>query len=39
LPARRARAWPHGSGVVRFAIGLASAADLQADLASALETL
>ena len=31
--------WPHKGGLVRFAIGLEAVADLQADLAQALERL
>jgi cysteine-S-conjugate beta-lyase len=39
LPESRARLWPHGCGVVRFAIGLADAQDLQNDLAQSLDEL
>ena len=39
LPESRARLWPHGCGVVRFAIGLADAQDLQNDLAQSLDAL
>jgi cystathionine beta-lyase len=39
LPESRARLWPHGCGVVRFAIGLADVQDLQNDLAQSLDAL
>lgn len=35
----RSQGWPHGGGLVRFAIGLEGADDLQADLAQALPLL
>lgn len=39
VPAMRKAPWPHKGGLVRFAIGLEAVADLQADLAQALERL
>ncbi|MDB5931958.1 MAG: cystathionine beta-lyase [Polaromonas sp.] len=40
MPALRvARPWPHKGGLVRFAVGLESVADLQADLAQGLARL
>ncbi|MDB5870478.1 MAG: cystathionine beta-lyase, partial [Polaromonas sp.] len=40
MPALRvARPWPHKGGLVRFSIGLEAVADLQADIAQALENL
>ena len=39
VPSMRKGPWPHKGGLVRFAIGLEAVADLQADLAQALERL
>ena len=39
VPSMRNAPWPHKGGLVRFAIGLESVADLQADLAQALDSL
>ena len=39
VPSMRKAPWPHKGGLVRFAIGLEAVADLQADLAQALERL
>lgn len=39
LEAMRSQGWPHGGGLVRFAIGLEGVDDLQADLAQALPLL
>jgi cysteine-S-conjugate beta-lyase len=39
VPAIRTRPWPHKGGLVRFAIGLESVDDLQADLAQAFAAL
>ena len=36
MPSMRSHAWPHAGVLVRFAIGLEAAEDLQADLAQAL---
>ena len=37
VPAVRTTPWPHQGGLVRFSVGLEALADLQADLAQALE--
>jgi cysteine-S-conjugate beta-lyase len=37
VPAVRTTPWPHQGGLVRFSVGLEAVADLQADLAQALE--
>ena len=37
VPSIRKQPWPHAGGLVRFAIGLEAQADLQADLAQALQ--
>lgn len=37
IPAVRTLPWPHRGGLVRFAVGLEAVADLQADIAQALE--
>lgn len=37
IPAVRTLPWPHPGGLVRFAVGLEAVADLQADIAQALE--
>ena len=37
VPAVRTTPWPHKGGLVRFSVGLEAVADLQADLAQALE--
>lgn len=37
IPALRTTPWPHKGGLVRFSIGLEAVADLQADIAQALE--
>ncbi|HRK38569.1 MAG TPA: PLP-dependent transferase [Burkholderiaceae bacterium] len=39
IPSMRQCAWPHAGGLVRFAIGLESVADLQADLTQALAVM
>jgi cysteine-S-conjugate beta-lyase len=39
MPSMRSRGWPHEGILVRFAIGLESAQDLQADLAQALAAM
>ncbi len=39
MPNMRSRPWPHAGVLVRFAIGLEAAADLQADLAQALAAM
>ena len=39
VPSMRKAPWPHKGGLVRFAIGLEAVADLQADLAQALQRL
>ncbi len=39
MPSMRSQGWPHGGGLVRFAIGLEAVDDLQADLAQALPLL
>ena len=39
VPSMRKAPWPHKGGLVRFAVGLESVADLQADLAQALDRL
>ncbi|MFS2036696.1 PLP-dependent transferase [Polaromonas sp. CT11-55] len=37
IPALRTTPWPHKGGLVRFSVGLEAVADLQADIAQALE--
>jgi len=37
IPALRSTPWPHKGGLVRFSVGLEAVADLQADIAQALE--
>lgn len=37
IPALRTMPWPHKGGLVRFSVGLEAVADLQADIAQALE--
>lgn len=37
VPAIRTTPWPHRGGLVRFSVGLEAVADLQADIAQALE--
>ncbi|MGH8832863.1 MAG: PLP-dependent transferase [Polaromonas sp.] len=37
VPAVRTTPWPHPGGLVRFSVGLEAVADLQADIAQALE--
>jgi cystathionine beta-lyase len=39
VPAMRQQPWPHAGGLVRFAVGLESVADLQADLAQSLAAM
>lgn len=39
MPSLRTQGWPHGGGLVRFAVGLEAVDDLQADLAQALPLL
>ena len=39
VPGIRSMGWPHAGGLVRFAVGLEAASDLQADLSQALPRL